>query len=198
MELQDKQFNISLSRQLQIDSFLNTSPLYAKLTKEEKDLFYWVNLLRFDPPLFEKEVILPFLQQFPESASSYSKSLSKELQAQEPLQLVLPDKRLSDLSMDQARDIVYKQKGISHQSSDGRSFQERMQNAGITRCAGENIFEGSKDALQAIIILLIDQGVPGVGHRKALLNPAFNIMGSAFVPKKSGPNTILVQIFSCK
>jgi hypothetical protein len=198
MELQDKQIVVQLARQLQIDSFLNTSELYTKLAKEEKDLFYWVNLLRFNPALFKKEVVEPFLHQFPESVSPYSKSLLDELLLQKPLPLVMPDQHLVNLCLGHAKDLANKQQKLSHSSSSGKSFQERMQEASITRCAAENIFDGKKDALQAILLLLIDQGVPGTGHRKALLNPAFDLMGVAFIPKKSGANFIMVQLFSCK
>ncbi len=96
---------------------------------------------------------------------------------QEPLPLVEPNALLTKATQEHAYDLVHNQKGISHSSSDGRNFQQRMKDAGITKCAGENILEGNKDALKAIIMLLIDQGVPDKGHRRALLNPSFNLMG---------------------
>jgi uncharacterized protein YkwD len=52
--------------------------------------------------------------------------------------------------------------------------------------------------LKAVIMLLIDQGVPEKGHRKALLNSSFNQMGCAIIPKTNSEECILVQLFSCK
>ncbi|MGL6268723.1 MAG: CAP domain-containing protein, partial [Chitinophagaceae bacterium] len=97
-----------------------------------------------------------------------------------------------------ARDLALKQKTISHSSSDGRTFQQRMNDAQVKNCAGENILEGEKDALKAIIMLLIDQGVPDKGHRKALLNPDFNLMACSISPRKNSETFIHVQLFSCK
>ena len=117
---------------------------------------------------------------------------------QEPLPIVEPNALLTKATQEHAYDLVHNQKGISHSSSDGRSFQQRMKDAGITKCAGENILEGNKDALKAIIMLLIDQGVPDKGHRRALLNPSFNLMGCTILAKSKGEEHILVQLFSCR
>jgi uncharacterized protein YkwD len=120
------------------------------------------------------------------------------LDRQPPLQYIEPSGFLSKETRDHAKDLANKQKTISHSSSDGRSFQQRMNDAGVSKCAGENILEGKKDALKAIIMLLIDQGVPDKGHRKALFNPEFNLMACSIMPKKNSENFIQVQLFSCK
>lgn len=198
MELQDKQFSINLPQNKGVDSFLLLNSLYQTLEKEEKDLFYWVNVLRSNPSGFGKTLIQPFLLQFPEANSSYSKSLLKELEKCSSLPMVEPSSALMKASKRHASDLSLHQNGISHTSSDGRSFQMRMSDAGIVNCAGENIYEGNKDALFAVIILLIDQGVPNKGHRLTLLNPQFNQMGVAFESLKNSHYFFLVQIFSCK
>ena len=198
MELQDKQFSVNLLRDKGVDSFLVKSSLYPSLEKEDKALFYWVNVLRSNPPDFKKNLIEPFLLQFPEANSSYSKSLLKDLDRSSSLPMVEPNAVLLKESKSHVTDLVLYQKEISHNSSDGRSFQTRMFDAGIVNCAGENIYEGNKDALFALIILLIDQGVPNKGHRLTLLNPQFNQMGSSFGQKRNGNAYFLVQIFSCK
>ena len=198
MELEVKPFKMNLARDKKVDSFLTSFKSLQSFSLEERALYYWVNVLRSNPPLFRKQIIDPFLEQFPEAKTSFAKSLLSDLDNQAPLSLVAPSELLAITSREHANDIAFKQKEISHSSSDGRSFQQRMKDAGITTCAGENILEGNKDALKAIVILLIDQGVPGKGHRKTLLNPSFDLMGCSFVPKKNSENYILVQLFSCK
>lgn len=198
MELEVKPFKINLVRVTKVDSFLTSFKSLQRISPEEQALYYWVNVLRSDPPLFRKQIIEPFLEQFPEANTNYAKSLLSDLDNQAPISLVAPSELLAKTSKEQASDIAFKQKGISHSSSDGRNFQQRMKDAGVTTCAGENILEGNKDALKAVVILLIDQGVPGKGHRKTLLNPSFDLMGCSFVPKKNSENYILVQLFSCQ
>lgn len=198
MQLEDKPFTVKSTRVKSVDSFLTSFKSFKGYSGEEQAFFYWVNVLRADPPSFREQVILPFLNVFPEANSNNAKSLLNDLSQQEPLVYLEPNALLTKATAEHARDLVYNQKSISHSSSDGRSFSQRMKDAGITKCAGENILEGNKDALKAIIMLLIDQGVPDKGHRKALLNPSFNMMGCTIMPKNKGEDHILVQLFSCK
>jgi len=198
MQLEDKPFALNLPRNKAIDSFLSVSPALKDFSTDEQAVFYWVNVLRKDPVGFKNEVILPFLTMFPDANTNYAKSLLKELENQLPLQLIEPNSLLGKETNKHAKDLALKQKTISHSSSDGRSFQERMNDAHVSKCAGENILEGKKDALKAIIMLLIDQGVPNKGHRKALLNPDFNLMACTITPKKNSEYFIHVQLFSCR
>jgi hypothetical protein len=198
MELEDKPFVLNLARNKGIDSFLSNSPSFKEFSTEEQSVFYWVNYLRNDPSGFKTQVILPFLSLFPEANTNYAKSLLKDLDGQMPLVLVEPSSFLGKETSKHAKDLALKQKTISHSSSDGRSFQQRMIDAQVSKCAGENILEGKKDALKSIIMLLIDQGVPDKGHRKALLNPDFNLMATSIYPKKNGETFIHVQLFSCR
>ena len=198
MQLEDKPFSLSLPRNSKIDSFLSKYPSLQEFSSDEQDVIYWVNVLRNDPPGFKKQVILPFLSVFPEANTNYAKSLLQDLEKQSPLQLIEPSISLRKETQKHAKDLGLHQKNISHSSSDGRSFQQRMNDAGVSKCAGENILEGKKDALKAVIMLLIDQGVPDKGHRKALLNADFNLMACSIFPKKNSENFIHVQLFSCR
>jgi uncharacterized protein YkwD len=198
MVLEEKPFTLNLTRNIAIDSFLTQSTFLKSFSSEEQAVFYWVNLLRIDPSGFKNQVIFPFLSTFPEANTNYAKSLLQDLDKQLPLQLIEPSSFLGKETSEHAKDLALKQKAISHSSSDGRSFQQRMNDAHLSKCAGENILEGKKDALKAIIMLLIDQGVPDKGHRKALLNPDFNLMACTITPKKNSENFIHVQLFSCK
>lgn len=48
-----------------------------------------------------------------------------------------------------------------------------------------------------LVLLYIDQGVPALGHRTALLNPSFTEMGIG-ISSYPAKNVIVVQDFACK
>ncbi len=194
--LEDKPFVIQITRDEELGKWLESSTAYRQMPKPEKEMLYWVNLMRKNPKGFYDRYIAEFIKQYPESGGSNANSLKGDLNKSADLQLLKPSSILQKEANSHAADVARNQKGLSHQSSSGKSFQQRMKDRGITECAGENIYEGKEDALRAVILLLIDQGVPGVGHRKALLEPRFNLMGSASVPR--GKNFIIVQDFSCE
>jgi uncharacterized protein YkwD len=47
-----------------------------------------------------------------------------------------------------------------------------------------------------LILLLIDTGVPGTGHREALLNPQFSTTGIG-VARMNDRRVVFVQQFGC-
>jgi uncharacterized protein YkwD len=49
---------------------------------------------------------------------------------------------------------------------------------------GENCSYGYDQAIDIVISLLIDEGVPDMGHRKNTLNDQFNSVGVAIRPHK--------------
>jgi uncharacterized protein YkwD len=69
-----------------------------------------------------------------------------------------------------------------------------MAKAGIPISCAENIYNGGDAALDAVITLLIDEGVSNLGHRRNILNKNARLIGVAFVPYNSG-SFILVQDF---
>lgn len=70
---------------------------------------------------------------------------------------------------------------IGHTGSDDSNMQSRMNRFG--RCSGtcgENCAYGSRGAREIVAQLLIDDGVPGRGHRKNILNGSFKKVGIGF------------------
>ena len=196
ISLEDKSFTYTEQRVAEVDKFLAGYGELKQLSQNEQEVYYWVNVLRSNPQGFLKEYVMPFLNQFPEAKGSSANSLISDLKGQSKLPLMAPKENLLKASRLHAVDLS-RQTRISHNASDGRSFRQRMEAAGVTNCAGENILEGKSDALKAVILLLIDEGVPDKGHRKGLLNPRFDLLGVSFYPKKGGEAYILVQVFSC-
>ncbi|MEI9926740.1 MAG: CAP domain-containing protein [Sphingomonas sp.] len=88
------------------------------------------------------------------------------LEHQQPL----PPLDAGDLLALAARDHVVEQAegGIGHQSPDGASPGERVRRRGGDIYVGEVISYGPADADAAVRQFIVDDGVPGRGHRKLL------------------------------
>ncbi|NCU03483.1 MAG: CAP domain-containing protein [Chitinophagaceae bacterium] len=196
--LPDKPFNYPHSKDTAVWNTLTGSAGFQQLTLAEQEFFYWVNILRKNPPAFEQEIIQNFLRQFPQVNAADARSLSKDLKAiKTSLSFLPPDQGLGAMASAHATDLKNRNGIISHTSSTGKSFVQRIKEAGSYKCGAENVFAGTNSALEALILLLIDQGVPDKGHRKNLIDPNFNIMGVSFV-EINAKKLIIVQDFGCK
>lgn len=178
--------------------FLGRSPSFKELSATEKEFFQWVNIFRQDPSGFRDRYILPFLTQFPEINGPETRSLLEDLDLAKPLDPLVPDPVLNRTSRAHALDLSKHPHVLNHNSSNGTSFRARMEMAGIRKCAGENLYDGKNDPIMALIILLVDKGIPNAGHRKALMRADFRKMGVSIAPWAGEYDTvILVQDFSC-
>lgn len=196
--LSDKPFVISHLKDTALESWLHKKPGYAQLSVEEKATVYWVNIVRSRPREFLNTLLYPFLEQFPEVKSSYSRSLISELSALSPLPLLTASAKLNQVAGSHAKDLALNQMTISHNSSKGKTFQERMNSLGYYDCIAENIYEGKESGLLSVIFLLIDTGVKNVGHRKNILAPDMKCIGTSFAAiKGNAERFFLVQNFSC-
>lgn len=86
-----------------------------------------------------------------------------------------------DVLAQAARDHVAAQSrsGELGHRSNGRGPGERMIARGGGRYIGEVIGYGHSDPASAIELLLVDDGVPGRGHRHSLLDPRYRYAGAA-------------------
>ena len=194
--IQDKNFAIEFKPDSALISMLNKDVEYRALSKFEKETIYWISLMRKDPPRFCQDYVKPFLSQFPELRGSEAKALERDLNNAGSLSVLFPGENLKRSAQTQA-EYLAKTNRFSHDGPKGKSFKQRMDEVGISECAGENLFEGKSDPLMTLILLLIDHGVQGGGHRKALMNPSFNKIGVGMVEEKPG-FILMVQDFSCK
>ena len=193
--LDDKPFLYKFEKDSIIWRELASNNDFQQLEKEEKEFFYWVNVFRSNPKWFYEQPVVSFLNQFPEANTAEAKSLRDDLFSARPMPKFIPDYRLMAAAKAHALDLSVSGQ-ISHISSSGKGFQERIGLVGNFTCAAENIYSGSVNGLEALILLLIDHGVPGLGHRKNLLNPSLQRMGVSFkgLERKIG---VLVQIMAC-
>ncbi|HRO44486.1 CAP domain-containing protein [Agriterribacter sp.] len=196
--LTDKPFIISHLKDTMVENWLAASSGYASLSKEEKEAVYWVNMVRSRPRDFLNNILYPFLEQFPEVKNSYTRSLIAELSALAPLSLIKPSEKLYQVAANHAKDLGSNKMTISHNSSKGKLFQERMNSFGYFECVSENVYEGKENGLQSVIFLLIDTGVKSLGHRKNILDPGMKSIAVSFYPIKGKINQFfMVQNFSC-
>jgi Cysteine-rich secretory protein family len=193
--MQDKPFVSNQPRDSLLEGLMFKDADYRGLTAFEREIIYWINLLRSDPPAFSRFYLGPFLQQFPELRSSDSRSLDMDLLSIGPLSLLVSSRNLREAAKLQAN-FLSNTNQLNHSGPKGRTFKQRMVDAGVQECAGENLFDGKADPLVSLLLLLIDRGVEGVGHRKALLNTGFTKVGVGVVIKNGG-EAIIVQVFSC-
>ena len=96
-----------------------------------------------------------------------------------------------------ANDIGFKKGKPSHTSTDGRTFVDRLRDAGVKTCAGENISLGNVDPILSLVLLYIDYGIPTLGHRKSLLNPSYVETGVGVAVYGDTDNLFIVEDFAC-
>lgn len=101
------------------------------------------------------------------------------LRSVKPLPPLNPSKGMSSGANDHVKD-----QGTSgssqHRGSDGSQPWDRVNRYGTwEKSIGENIALGSNKARDIVLSLMIDDGVPGRGHRKNIFNPDFRVIGVA-------------------
>lgn len=170
---------------------IQESTNYTVYTKHEKQVAFYINLLRSNPKQFKTDILIPFVESNNIQKEKAYKSLLRELDKTPSLPLLMPHDKLYESAIFHAKDMGKSGK-IGHKSSRGKSYEKRMQPLMSTFSGvGENCHYGSDDALFIVIDLLIDKGIPGYGHRKNLLNPDFEFVGIGIqAHKKYGVNCV--------
>lgn len=180
-----------------VENWNKSQPGYDKLPKEAKEMLYWTNFARRTPEKFWKEVVVPVIDAFAPLNKPEAKSLQEALYKTGTLPMFTLHPALITSSQGHADDIGRKHAPLSHSSTNGADFGSRMKKAGIRYCANENISLSSQSVLLSTILLYLDIGIPGMGHRKALMDPSLREIGigSSLYDKDQ---YFLVQDFACK
>lgn len=170
------EFNIVLPEDTSVMRIIKETPVYSTLSGFENDMLYAINYVRLNPSKFKQEALDPYLELYPQLKAKYGESLQRELVAATPVNSIEVEGRLVKLARAHAADLA-KNSIMSHNSSNGTSFQQRFEREGIT-CGSECINGGQPvSALEALLSLLIDFNVSNFGHRKSLLNPTMTSVG---------------------
>lgn len=179
-----------------VERWNQSQPGYEKLPAQAKENLYWTNFARKNPQVFWDSVVSPSLLVFAPFNRPESKTLKADLLKAGRLPMFVLSAALIRTAQSHASDIAYKKSAPSHTSTNGTDFGTRMKQAGIKNCASENISISSQSILLSVLLLYLDIGVPGLGHRKALLDQNLREIGvgSALYGKDQ---YFLVQDISC-
>ena len=178
----------------------NTAGNADYLTGEEKDMIIYMNLARMDGERFFNTFLQDFIEVHNEQMKQYSnyekvkidrndryyKSLKNDLKNVKLLPVFWPDEALSQVAKQHARDLG-RNNFAKHNSSDGRTPVQRIGKIYPKRSSGENLAFGFSSGLGNVCLLLIDKGVPDLGHRKLILNTSLqlNTVGVSIQPHKT-------------
>lgn len=164
----------------------NTAVDADYMTAQEKRAIMLMNLARLDGQRylqsFFKEYNTTSYSEMKSSRNSYIKSLRKDLDQVKNLKMLKPDQGLYKAARYHAKDSG-KNGLVGHTSSDGTTFSKRLPKyvKGWNRLA-ENCSYGYEDAGSIVGQLLLDEGVPSLGHRKSIINPELEYVGVSIQP----------------
>lgn len=197
VELEAKKVPEPFTRDAAVDRWNLSQPGYPLLPKEAQALLYWTNYSRNNPKQFWDSAVVPILALFPSLNKQEARSLEQTLGQTGPLPMFTLNAQLVKTAQAHAADIAGKNARPSHTSTNGSDFGARMKQAGIRRCANENISLSSQSILLSVVLLYLDIGLPDLGHRKTLLDTNLREIGvgSALYGKDQW---FLVQDFACQ
>ncbi|MDO9511006.1 MAG: CAP domain-containing protein [Bacteroidales bacterium] len=138
------------------------------------ELILLCNLVRLYPKRFSEFVLPWFLETYNKKNGSDARSLEKELNKDNVLAVIRPDKQLDSIAKAFA-ELSAKKKWQGHIQFDNR-YKPALNNF---RLVAENLFYGPSDPMIILMELLIDEGVKDQGHRKNLLDASISHIGIA-------------------
>jgi hypothetical protein len=178
----------------------NTAANASYLTNEEKNVVMYMNLIRIDGEKFYYTFLEDYINNYNAKVkqyrnynelritrnNSYYTSLLKHLRGIKNLQVFYPDDKLTALSRSHAQDLN-RNNLDTHESSNGDKFSKRLSKYFPNKAMSENIDFGYSNSLDIVCHLLLDCGVPSLGHRFNLLDQKFklNTVGVSIQPHPS-------------
>jgi len=170
---------------------LNTAAEATYLSDEEKNLILAMNLVRHDPARYADDFVAPAIAyyrgreyHFPgrkhpvltQEGVAPARELYRELKAASPLPLLRPSEGLSRAAKSHA--LHQKRTGETGHEGQG-GLRGRAEREGRWRGQlAENLAYNNPSAHEAVLGLLINDGVPGRGHRRNILNENFHVVGT--------------------
>jgi len=151
----------------------------AWMSQNERMTLYWLNVARLDPKGFCRRFVIPAYHR--DSSNAYLASLVDYMMRMQPRNALMPDQ------------VQYNNAACHARSSGSRGYvgHTRQTTDCKTSYLGECCAYGNSDPLRIILQLLIDEGVPGLGHRYICLG-RYNVVGIATAPHSGyGSNTVL-------
>jgi uncharacterized protein YkwD len=175
----------------------NTAKDVDYLSTEEKNIIFYMNLARMDGTRFFNTYFQDFVNSNNLKMRRYSnynelkvnrydayyRGLEQDLKRAKNLGLLYPDETLTYVS-DQHGSDMNRHNIIGHVSSDGRTMVNRIDKYYKNRGMAENLAFGFSGGLDIVSMLLLDTGIPDVGHRRNILNTTLglNLVGVSIQP----------------
>lgn len=172
------------------------------LSSEAKEVVRELNKVRTDPPRYAEEVVKPLLAFYEgrhfrlpgrgtvltREGAAAARELYEELVRTDPVGTVRAAEGLSAAAVDHVRDQG-PEGSVGHIGRDGSTPAERVSLNGRSRLTGESIAYGPLYGRVFLLQLLVDDGVEDRGHRRALLDPRFRMVGVA-----TGPHSVFQRM----
>jgi hypothetical protein len=141
------------------------------MSEVEKNILYYLNKLRANPPLFAKLYLY-----HRKSKSKSDEECYEYLLTLNSIPLLKPNLDLYRAAKIHANDMASNNM-TGHQSSNGKNLKDRLDNLNIDiNKIGENCSYGISNALAIVLELLVDE-TESKGHRRNLLDSNFQIVG---------------------
>lgn len=149
----------------------------------EKDVYNYLNYARTRPKEFCEKFVIPNWNK----NNSYENSLVETMMSLKPMGTLLPNREL--YASADCHAIVSGELGfVGHTRSVNRKTKKKCDEY----FAGECISYGMEDGLAVVLQLLIDNGVPSLGHRKICFSEGYSRVGiSIRKHQKYGVNCVL-------
>jgi uncharacterized protein YkwD len=158
--------------------YYNTASTSSYLSSEEKNVLWVLNLARAYPLQFLNTVVLNPKSEYyvkPEKRNHYFISLMTNLKSMKPI--------IEPLTPDSAAFISARCHAIQC-GIDGSIGHDRKRSGCSKEFEGECCDYGNDNAVDILLNLLVDDGIPGVGHRLICLSDAYTKIGISIQPHK--------------
>ena len=173
------------------------------MSSEEMQMIDEINLMRKDPKGYVKhvEAYINKVQNDPGYSAadkaeeiSAARSLIDDLKNTPPLSILRPHEGLHQVGIKHGKD-VQSQGMIGHKGNDGSWPWDRVKRDTDLKDGNENLVAGGEGVKESLMILLVDSGIPGYGHRKTLLEPKWDYVGVNKIGEVGGIPNAWIQVF---
>ena len=170
----------------------NNSSDYAYISDFDKEVIFLTNLVRMEPQKFIISIVEPYYETELIRKNKYSSSLISDLKKQENLVPLIATPQLTKCA-NYTANAMGRDGRTGHVTAAGETMSQRMKKfkaEGGLRA--ENCSYSKETPLAVVMQLLIDNGVPSLGHRKNILLKEAGNIGVGTAPHKSyGTNTVM-------
>ncbi len=184
---------------------IDTAQDAAFMSERARQMIKEINLVRTNPRAYVQEV-QAYREQIKNtefSDANYAKEqlraiddLIRELQITSPMATLQPRLTLHKTAQKHGMEILTND-APSYVALDGSYPWDRITRDDPSLEDGnENLVGGPEDVKESLMLLLVDAGIPGYGHRRALLNPTWKYVACYEIGTVAGTPNYWIQSFA--